>query len=65
VEGVLQIDELKTRTFGSRIFVDVEIGVQGDLSLVEAHAIAEEVHDRIEAEYPAVKHCMVHENPVI
>jgi divalent metal cation (Fe/Co/Zn/Cd) transporter len=45
--------------------VDVEIGVQGDLSLVEAHAIAEEVHDRIEAEYPAVKHCMVHENPVI
>lgn len=65
VEGVLQIDELKTRTFGSRIFVDVEIGVQGDLSLVEAHAIAEEVHDRIEAEYPTVKHCMVHENPVI
>nr|WP_027872053.1 cation diffusion facilitator family transporter [[Eubacterium] cellulosolvens] len=64
VEGVIRIDELKTRTFGSRIYVDVEIGVQGDLPLVEAHAIAEEVHDRIESEFPEVKHCMVHENPV-
>ncbi|MBR6840610.1 MAG: hypothetical protein IKM82_08475, partial [Oscillospiraceae bacterium] len=28
-----------------------------------AHAIAERVHDRIEREFPSVKHIMVHVNP--
>jgi cation diffusion facilitator family transporter len=65
IRGVERIDDLKTRTFGSRVYVDVEIGVDGRLSLQDAHAIAEEVHDRIEEEFPAVKHCMVHENPVL
>ena len=60
---VLGIDRLQTREFGSKIYVDLEIRVDGSLPLVEAHAIAEQVHDRIEAEFPAVKHIMVHVNP--
>lgn len=62
-EEVLGIDRLQTREFGSKIYVDLEIRVDGSLPLVEAHAIAEQVHDRIEAEFPAVKHIMVHVNP--
>ncbi len=62
-EDVLGIDRLQTREFGSKIYVDLEIRVDGSLPLVEAHAIAEQVHDRIEAEFPAVKHIMVHVNP--
>ena len=60
---VLGIDRLQTREFGSKIYVDLEIRVDGSLPFVEAHAIAEQVHDRIEAEFPAVKHIMVHVNP--
>ncbi len=60
---VLGIDRLQTREFGSKIYVDLEIRVDGSLPLVEAHDIAEQVHDRIEAEFPAVKHIMVHVNP--
>ena len=60
---VLGIDRLQTREFGSKIYVDLEIRVDGSLPLVEAHAIAEQVHDRIEAEFPAVKHIMGHVNP--
>lgn len=60
---VMGIDRLQTREFGSRVYVDLEIRVDGRLPLVEAHAIAEQVHDRIEAEFPAVKHIMVHVNP--
>ena len=63
-EGVRRLDLLKTRQFGSRIYVDVEFSADGDLSLVEAHAIAQQVHDRIEAAFPSVKHCMVHVNPI-
>ncbi len=62
-EGVCGVDEIRTRLFGSRIYVDVEIACDGSLPLTEAHAIAERVHDAIEREFPAVKHCMVHVNP--
>lgn len=62
---VLGIDRMQTREFGSRIYVDLEIRLDGSLSLVEAHEIAERVHDRIEREFPSVKHIMVHVNPDI
>lgn len=63
VQGVQGVDLLKTRTFGSRIYVDIEISADGDMKLREAHAIAEDVHHTIEKEFPLVKHCMVHVNP--
>ena len=61
--GVERLDLLQTRTFGSRVFADVEITVHRTLSLLEAHDIAESVHDGIEKTFPEVKHVMVHVNP--
>ncbi len=63
VDGVLGIDDLKTRLFGSKIYVDVEIAADGSQTLFEAHAIAQNVHDKLEREFPKIKHCMVHINP--
>ncbi|MBR6664567.1 MAG: cation transporter [Lachnospiraceae bacterium] len=60
---VLGIDMLQTRIFGNKIYVDVEILVNGDYTLREAHAIAEDVHEQIELSFPKVKHIMVHVNP--
>lgn len=62
-EGVLGIDQLKTRLFGDRIYVDVEIRADALVSLRRAHAAAQRVHDAIETRFPQVKHCMVHVNP--
>ena len=64
-DGVLGIDELKTRLFGSKIYVEVEISMDAAKTLVEAHDTAEAVHDAIESAFPEVKHCMVHVNPDI
>lgn len=64
VEGVIALDELKTRLFGSKCYVDIEIGADGNSTLFTAHDIAEKVHDGIEKNFPEVKHCMVHVNPV-
>ena len=61
--GVQQIDLLRTRQFGNKIYVDLEIAVRRDMSLLEAHAIAESVHDRVEQNFPNVKHVMIHVNP--
>ena len=62
-EGVLGIDDLKTRLFGSKMYVDVEICADGEQSLNDAHKIAHCVHDAIEEKFSDVKHCMVHVNP--
>lgn len=61
--GVEGIDLLRTRTFGSRIYVDVDIVADGDLTLREAHGIAQHVHDGIEKQFDQVKHIMVHVDP--
>ena len=60
---VLSVDLLHTRIFGNKIYVDVEIGVNGADTLRHAHEIAEEVHEGIEKNFPKVKHVMVHVNP--
>mgnify|MGYP002237602736 CR=1 FL=1 len=62
-KGVDHVDKLQTRIFGSRVYVDVEISADDHLTLVEAHAIAENIHEQIEKQFPEVKHCMVHINP--
>lgn len=64
-KGVIDIDDMRTRKFGNKAYVDVEISVYGEQSLNEAHNIAVAVHNKIESSYPQVKHCMVHINPKI
>ncbi len=62
-EGVLGIDLIRTRVFGNKIYVDMEICADGRITLSESHDIAEHVHDAIENKYPIVKHISVHVNP--
>ncbi len=62
-EGVMHIDRMMTRQFGSRVYVEMEISVDGEMALRKAHDIAEQVHDGIEQAFPQVKHIMIHVNP--
>lgn len=62
-DGVLGVDIVKTRLFGNRIYVDIEICADGNLTLEEGHEIAERVHSSIEENFKKVKHIMVHVNP--
>lgn len=62
-ESVKNIDDIKTRQFGNKAYVDVEISVDENLLLKDAHKVAEEIHDSVENEINIVKHCMVHVNP--
>ncbi len=64
IPGVYHIDLLHTRQFGSRIFVDVEVSADDSLTLLQSHQIAESIHHSIEKDFPNVKHCMVHINPI-
>lgn len=64
-QGVDRIDDIRTRLFGTKVYVDVEISVDASKSLLEAHEIAHCVHDAIETQISNVKHCMVHVNPFV
>ena len=62
---VHSIDLMKTREFGNRVYIELEISVDGQLSLIDAHEIAEKIHDDIEKNFSQVKHVMIHLNPFL
>ncbi|MDO5125991.1 MAG: cation diffusion facilitator family transporter [Ruminococcus sp.] len=63
LEDEFTVDMLQTRMFGNKIYVDLEIQVDGDKTLREGHDIAESVHNSVENKYPDIKHIMIHVNP--
>ena len=62
-KDVLGIDLLKTRMFGNKIYVDIEIQLDSNLTLSVAHKITEQIHDNIEQKFPKIKHVLIHVNP--
>lgn len=62
-DELVQIDEIKTRLFGNKIYVDIEISLDGNRSLFDSHEVARRIHDIVEEELSLVKHCMIHVNP--
>lgn len=62
-DGIVNIDLLRTRLFGNKIYADIEISIDGKKTLYESHAIAEKVHDAVESQFPQIKHIMIHVNP--
>lgn len=64
-EGVERIDGLRTRLFGPKVYVEIEIAVDRNMRLEQVHGIARKVHDAVEEEVPQVKHCLVQVNPLL
>ncbi|MEA5060388.1 MAG: cation diffusion facilitator family transporter [Candidatus Pelethousia sp.] len=60
---VLAIDMIRTRQFGAKLYVDLEITLDRKISFEHSHQIAHCLHDNIEANIAEVKHCMIHVNP--
>ena len=60
---IVRLDSLRTRMFGSKVYVDLEIAMTGTKTLQEAHAVAERIHDAVEETFPSIKHIMIHVNP--
>ncbi len=63
VKGVWFVDELRTRLHGSTLCVDVDIAVDGHISVEDAHFIADRVSEEVCSCGLGVKRCMVHINP--
>ena len=62
-KDVIGVDMLRSRMFGNKVYIDLEISVDGDKSLWESHEVAERVHKDVEQRYSDIKHIMIHVNP--
>lgn len=62
-DQIVCVDLLRTRMFGNKIYIDVEIQIDGNKTLRESHAIADRVHDGVETKFQNIKHIMIHVNP--
>ena len=61
-KDVVRVDLLHTRMFGNKVYIDLEISVDGNKTFREAHAVAESVHANVEKKFPNTKHIMIHVN---
>lgn len=63
VAGVISVDRIKARVFGSGIYVDCKVCVDANLTVREGHSIAGRVKEAVRTAVPAVKDVLVHVNP--
>jgi ferrous-iron efflux pump FieF len=60
--AVRGVHDLKTRSSGSHVFIQLHLELDGDMTLHDVHVISENVMKRIMAEYPNAE-VIVHEDP--
>jgi cation diffusion facilitator family transporter len=61
--GVVDLHELRTRRMAHRVFVDVHVQVDGDITVREGHEIGEQARKRVLALHPDVLDVLIHLDP--
>ncbi|MDQ6928542.1 MAG: cation diffusion facilitator family transporter [Actinomycetota bacterium] len=63
VTGVEDVESVRIRWIGHELRAEAEIISNAELSLADAHAIAEEAHHRLLHEIPRLGHATIHSSP--
>jgi ferrous-iron efflux pump FieF len=61
--SVPEIHDLRTRTSGNGIFIQFHMSIEGDMPLLQAHTITEEVEERLLKQFPHAE-IFIHQDPV-
>jgi cation diffusion facilitator family transporter len=61
--GVVDLHELRTRRMAHRVYVDVHVQVDGNISVREGHEIGELARKRVLAAHPEVLDVLIHLDP--
>lgn len=65
IDGVEGVDLVLSRQFGVNICLDIEISVDGKMTVDDAHKIAHRASDALQENFSNIKHVTVHVNPCI
>ncbi|SNR97294.1 cation diffusion facilitator family transporter [Anaerovirgula multivorans] len=60
---IYEINDIRTRRHGSKVFVDVRVSVDPDMDIYDGHTVTEEVEDIIRTEVKNVEDVIVHLDP--
>lgn len=60
--GVISIHDLRTRSSGTQTFIQFHLEMDGNLTLLQAHEIADDVMDQVESAFPNAE-VLIHEDP--
>ncbi len=60
--AVISLHDLRTRSSGTQTFIQFHLELDGGLTLLQAHAIADEVMDDVERAFPDAE-VLIHEDP--
>lgn len=63
VEGVEGVDSVRIRWSGHELLAEVDVVADEDLTLADAHAVAERAHRSLRDEVPRLAHVTIHVNP--
>ena len=63
IPGVLDCHEIRTRGLANHVFVDLSVHVQPDMSVEEAHVIADQVEHTLKTQLKEVEDVVVHLEP--
>jgi cation diffusion facilitator family transporter len=63
VEGVEHVESVRVRWIGHELHAEADITVDGDLSVADAHAIANRSHHELLHEVQRLRHATIHVNP--
>ena len=60
--GVLGLHDLRTRSAGSQVFIQMHLEMDGDISLHESHVISDHVEAKVKEAFPTAE-VLIHEDP--
>ena len=58
-EGVTGVDSIRSRVFGNKIYVEIQICAPGEITLTQSHRISRTVHNALESKFEKIKHITV------
>lgn len=63
INNVINVHNIRTRKNGAKIFVELHIVVDHDLTVLKSHEITEKVESKLKKEIPAIEEVLVHVEP--
>ncbi len=60
--GVIDIHDLRTRSSGTHVFIQFHLELDGNMTLLDAHTIADQVMNELERAFPDAE-VLIHEDP--
>lgn len=62
-DGIKGYHDLRTRISGARMFIEIHLELDGNLTLLEAHTISDRAEQKIMTDYPNAQ-IIIHQDPV-